>query len=166
MPRARHLAVERLLSVSKFAAQERVTPARILQLLAENCIPAARGAGHRWVIPAAATVVRLAPGRSKKLRFSDDAAALLCRMARKYVWWLRPAEALKRPWRVVAQVMELGDYDDVRRTETVLGRDTLVTALRQADPGCFSPSSWAYWHYRLELAQPGEVPPLPERVIP
>ena len=87
-------------------------------------------------------------------------------MARKYVWWLRPAEALEQPFRVVSQVMELGDYDDVCRVETALGRKALVSALRQAEPGRFSPPSWAYWHYRLRLARPGAVPPLPRRAIP
>ncbi|OGA47172.1 MAG: hypothetical protein A3G24_21450 [Betaproteobacteria bacterium RIFCSPLOWO2_12_FULL_62_13] len=87
-------------------------------------------------------------------------------MARKYVWWLAPGEALKRPHLVTSQVMELGDYDDMSRIESTLGREALVAALREAEPGRFSARSWTYWHYRLKLARPGAVPPLPERVIP
>jgi len=166
MPTGSRRAAEPLLSVSQFAAREGVTRARVLQFLAENRIPGARRAGHQWVIPATATIVRRAPGRPRKPRLSDDAGMLLRRMARKYVWWLRPVEALKQPSRVVSQVMELGDHDDVCRLEAALGRKALVAALLQAEPGRFSRPSWAYWHYRLRLARPGAVPALPGRVIP
>ena len=166
MPKASRRAVEPLLSVSQFAAREGVTRARVLQLLADGRIAGARRAGHQWVIPATATIVRRAPGRPRKPRVSDGAGRLLHRMAQKYVWWLRPAEALKQPSRVVSQVMELGEYDDVCRLEAALGRKGLVAALRAAEPGRFSPPSWAYWHYRLRLAPPGAVPPLRHRVIP
>ena len=154
-----------LLSVSQFAAREGVTRARVLQLLADDRIAAARRAGHQWVIPAAAAIVRRAPGRPRTRR-NPDADAFLRHMARKYVWWLSPGEALKRLHLVVSQVMELGDYDDVSRMESTLGRDALVAALCEAEPGRFSAPSWTYWHYRLGLAGPGAVPPLPERVIP
>jgi hypothetical protein len=30
----------------------------------------------------------------------------------------------------------------------------------------FDARSWHYWHYRLGLAEPDKVPPLPSRVIP
>src|SRR5687767_12351281 len=130
MPKAGRRASEPLLSVSQFAAREGVTRARVLQLLADNRISGARRAGHQWVIPATATIVRRAAGRPKKPRISDDAGRLLHRMAQKYVWWLRPAEALRQPSRVMSQVMELGDYDDVCRLEAALGRSALVAALR------------------------------------
>jgi hypothetical protein len=91
---------------------------------------------------------------------------LLRRMAARYMWWLKPTDALERPARVIAQVMELGDYADVCRLEAALGRKALVAVLRQAEAGRFSPPSWTYWHYRLALACPGAVPPLPQRRIP
>ena len=31
-----------------------------------------------------------------------------------YIWWRTPDEAVAMPQRVVAQVMNIGDYDDVR----------------------------------------------------
>ena len=31
----------------------------------------------------------------------------------KYLWWKSTAEALEHPGRIVAQVMNLGDYKDV-----------------------------------------------------
>jgi hypothetical protein len=165
MAAAVHGTSKQFLSVSQFAAREGVTRARVLQLLADDRIPGARRAGHQWVIPATATIVRRAPGRPKK-RKTLNPASFLRRLARKYVWWLSPDEALNRRHLVMSQVMELGDYDDMTRLESTLGRDVLAATLRNAEPGRFSARSWTYWHYRLELARPGAVPPLPVRVIP
>jgi len=159
-----HGAADQLLSVSQFAAREGVTRARILQLLSAGRIAGARRIGHHWVIPAAAALLRRAPGRPKG-GGTITASGFLRRMARRYVWWLPPADALKRPHLVPSQVMELGDYDDVVRMESVLGRDALAAALREAEPGRFSVPSWTFWHYRLGLARPGRVPRLPKRAI-
>ena len=158
-------AGDRLLSVSQFAAREGVTRARILQLLSASRVAGARRIGHHWVIPAAAALVRRAAGRPKGGGSTIAASGFLRRMARRYVWWLPPADALKRPHLVPSQVMELGDYDDVVRMESVLGRDALAAALRRAEPGRFSAPSWTFWHYRLGLARSGRVPPLPKRAI-
>ena len=57
----------------------------------------------------------------------------------------------------------MGDYQDVRRLEAALGREALAAALRRSEPGRLSARSWTYWHYRLGLAVPGRVPPLPKR---
>jgi hypothetical protein len=150
------------LSVSQFAAREGVSRARVLQLLAARRVAGARRTGHQWTIPAAARIERLPPGRPRARR-PERAERLLHRLAKKYVWWLPPGEALARPHLVTAQVMNLGDYDDARALEAALGRDRLAAALRAAEPGRFSPRSWSYWHYRLGLAAPGRVPPLPRR---
>ena len=158
-------AGDQLLSVSQFAAREGVSRARVLQLLAASRIAGARRIGHHWVIPATAAHGRRAPGRPKGRGTVISAERFLRRMARKYVWWLSPADALGRPHLVIAQVMELGDYNDVVHMESVLGRDALVAALRRAEPGRFSAPSWTFWHYRLGLARPGRVPPLPRRAI-
>ena len=154
-----------LLSVSQFAAREGVSRARVLQLLAASRLPGARRIGHHWVIPATAAHGRRAPGRPKGGENATAASGFLRRMARKYVWWLSPADALGRSHLVTAQVMELGDYDDVLRLESVVGRDALVAALQEAEPGRFSAPSWTFWHYRLGLARPGRVPVLPKRTI-
>ena len=160
-----HGASDQLLSVSQFAAREGVTRTRVLQLLSVGRIPGARRTGHHWVIPAAATIVRRAPGRPKRRENRAGADRFLRRMAAKYVWWLKPADALRRPHLVIAQVMELGDYNDVVRMESALGRGALAAALCEAGPGRFSAPSWAFWHYRLGLARPGQVPRLPKRAI-
>lgn len=83
--------------------------------------------------------------------------------AAKYIWWKTPDEALHQPERIVAQVMELGDYEDVQTIADQLGDPYLKTVLLHAQAGVFSPKSWAYWHYRLGLSRPGQVPALPKR---
>ena len=85
--------------------------------------------------------------------------------ARKYLWWLTPEEALARPERIIAQVMNLGDYADVQALAALVGDEVLRDVLRQASAGQFNERSWAYWHYRLGLAAPDQVPPLPKRAF-
>lgn len=90
-------------------------------------------------------------------------AELLQRFARKYIWWKKPEEAAAQPRRVVAQVMNIGDYDDVQILVHQAGIQYLREVLARAEAGQFDARSWTYWHYRLDLSNPGEVPPLPER---
>jgi hypothetical protein len=151
-----------LLSVPQFAAREGVSRIRVLQLLTARRIPGAHKIGHRWAIPSAAVLRRRARGRPRKAA-AGAADRLLRAMARKYIWWLSPGEALARPGLVVTQVMEMGDYEDVRRVEAAVGRRALADALRQAEPGRLSARSWTYWHHRLGLARSGRIPPLPRR---
>jgi hypothetical protein len=88
---------------------------------------------------------------------------LLRRLAGKYIWWKSEDDALRDPQRVAAQVMDIGDYDDVQRLAKGLGDDYLRQVVANAEPGQLNERSWAYWHYRLGLAKPGKVPPLPKR---
>ena len=82
------------------------------------------------------------------------------------MWWLSPSEAMDYPARVVTQVMNIGVFEDARRLAETLGDDCLRAVLRQAEAGQLNARSWHYWHYRLELAELGQVPPLPVRRIP
>jgi hypothetical protein len=84
-------------------------------------------------------------------------------LAKKYLWWQTPDEAARDQQRLVAQVMNMGTFDDVRFVETQLGAEYLRRVLKHALPGHFDPRSWTYWHYRLGLAKPDRVPPLPQR---
>ncbi|MFY9316024.1 MAG: hypothetical protein WAO95_10745 [Burkholderiales bacterium] len=84
-------------------------------------------------------------------------------LARKYLWWMDPAEALHDQDRLVAQVMNMGTFEDARYVEDRLGDDHLRRILKQARPGHFSERPWTYWHYRLGLSKPGKVPALPGR---
>lgn len=89
--------------------------------------------------------------------------ALFRRLARKYVWWKSPAQALRRPERIAAQVINMGDYDDVQDLVDASGKAFLRSVLRSAEIGQFNARAWHYWHYRLGLADLGTVPPLPVR---
>lgn len=89
----------------------------------------------------------------------------LKRLAAKYVWWKTPDDAARLPDRVMAQVMNIGDYADVQSLVALVGDDRLRNVLAQAQAGQFFALSWAYWHYRLALAKLGEVPQLPVRTF-
>lgn len=66
---------------------------------------------------------------------------LLRLLASKYIWWKTPDESLRFPQRVIAQVMNIGDYKDVQ----ALAHDQTEFALKQtlltAEAGQFSPKS-------------------------
>ncbi|MFN9692540.1 MAG: hypothetical protein ACK52U_16785 [Synechococcaceae cyanobacterium] len=93
----------------------------------------------------------------------DQEQALLQGLAARLIWWQSPEQALRHPDRVIAQVMDLGDFDSVLLLRQVLGDHRLAAVLRRAQPGWFSPRSWTYWHLKLGVASAGEVPPLPRR---
>ena len=61
-------------------------------------------------------------------------------LAAKYSWWQSPEEAVKRPEPVVAQVMNLGDFDDARALIARLGEGPFVHVLRTAEAGQFTPA--------------------------
>lgn len=84
-------------------------------------------------------------------------------LARKYIWWKTPEEAVEFPSRVIAQVMNIGDYADVQSMASQVGDDALRDVLTHAEIGQFSERSWTYWHYRLGTAALDHVPPLPAR---
>ncbi len=87
----------------------------------------------------------------------------LKRLASKYIWWKMPDEAVAMPQRVIAQVMNIGDYADVQALADQVGDDVLREVLAHAEAGQFSERSWAYWHYRLGLASVDRVPAIPVR---
>jgi hypothetical protein len=88
---------------------------------------------------------------------------ILRQLASKYIWWKSPEEALRYPQRIAAQVMDIGDYDDVQRLANAFGDDYLRRIIAKAEAGQLNERSWTYWHYRLVLAKPGKVPPMPKR---
>jgi len=86
---------------------------------------------------------------------------LLKELAGKYIGWKTPDEALLAPERVMAQVMNMGDYADVCVLADTVGDKVLCDVLIHAEAGQFNARSWTYWHYRLGLASVDHVPPLP-----
>jgi len=85
--------------------------------------------------------------------------------AAKYIWWKTPEEAMELPERIIAQVMDIGDYDDVHALAELVGDDYLRQVIANSEAGMFSEKSWTYWHYRLGLAKPGQVPAMPRRRV-
>ncbi|WP_429454861.1 nucleotidyl transferase AbiEii/AbiGii toxin family protein [Paraburkholderia sp. WC7.3g] len=89
----------------------------------------------------------------------------LKRLAAKYIWWNTPDEAAQCPDRVITQVMNLGSYSEVEGLVAQMGSDALRHVLTHAKPGEFNERSWAYWNYRLGLADIDHMPPMPTRKI-
>jgi hypothetical protein len=83
--------------------------------------------------------------------------------AGKYIWWKTPEDAIAMPERVIAQVMNIGDYADVQTLASQVGDEALREVLIHAEAGQFNERSWVYWHYRLGLSGVDEVPALPVR---
>ena len=94
---------------------------------------------------------------------SQTDIALLKRLASKYVWWKTPEEALAMPERVMAKVMNIGDYADVQDLVSQVGDEVLRDVISHAQAGQFDQRSWAYWNYRLGLASVDHLPPMPSR---
>ncbi len=90
---------------------------------------------------------------------------MLKRFAARYIWWKTPEEAVEMPERIVAQVMDIGDFDDVQELAEAVGDEYLRHVIADAEAGMFSGKSWAYWHYRLGLAKSGETIRMRERRV-
>jgi hypothetical protein len=88
---------------------------------------------------------------------------VLLELARRYVWWLPPTEALARPHLLLCQLMQLGTAEDVGLARGLVGDDAFRDALRSAPPGVLDAKSWNFWHLVL-LGQP--PPPPPSRPLP
>lgn len=95
--------------------------------------------------------------------YDESMPAPLHDLAAKYIWWQTPEVAELQPLRVMAQVMDIGTFADVRTLEETVGSQALVEVIRHAEPGWFSPRSWHFWHRRLGMADSGNVPHLPAR---
>lgn len=88
----------------------------------------------------------------------------LRQLARKYIWWKLPDGSLPSARRVIAQVMNIGDFADVTDLIKAVGEEAFRNVLLTSEPGELSERSWAYWHYRLRMIAPDEdPPPLPSR---
>ena len=81
-------------------------------------------------------------------------------IAEKLCWWDAPAVALRNRTRFLAQVMTLGNWEDVRTVREVFGIEALRDVLSEPPAGVFDDASWIYWHHFLRI---DPVPPLPRR---
>ena len=94
------------------------------------------------------------------------AYSLLKPFATRYIWWKSADIAISQPERIIAQVMELGDFNDVQKLLALVGEDTFREVITHAEAGLFSPKSWYYWHYRLGLCKSDDpIPQMPKRKL-
>jgi hypothetical protein len=82
-------------------------------------------------------------------------------VVKRVFWWGTPEEWLEAPLRFFAQVMTYGDFDDVRTTLVLLGKDAFAHVLDNPPPGVFDVKSWTFWHLYYQRA----VPPMPVRKL-
>jgi hypothetical protein len=75
-------------------------------------------------------------------------------LGEKYMWWPAVGASGHSEDRIVAQVMDIGTYEDILRLEAAVGRERLAEVMRHAQPGWISARSWDFWRGRL-LAQAG-----------
>ena len=92
-----------------------------------------------------------------------DAATLIAEFARKYIWWAPIGDQPHSEERVIAQVMDLGTFDDIRRLEKTVGYDRLADVMLRAAPGWLSYRSWEFWRGRLSRALGKSMPDKPPR---
>lgn len=95
---------------------------------------------------------------------SGDTTAWL-RLARRYIWWQAPKQAICNKHKLMAQVMNLGTIDDVAILRALVDDDALRAVLADASPGWFSERSWHYWHQMLGEADLVDVPAMPVRTF-
>jgi hypothetical protein len=88
---------------------------------------------------------------------------LLGKLGQKYIWWAPTGGEPHAPERIIAQVMNIGTYDDIRVLETTLGFRRLAEVMLHAAPGWFSPRSWNFWRGRLRLETDAQIPAEPPR---
>ena len=83
------------------------------------------------------------------LHSEPQADRLLAEFERKYIWWKPICGSRHSDDRIIAQVMNLGTYDDIRRLEKAVGRERLAATLGRAAAGWLSDRSWEIWRGRL-----------------
>jgi hypothetical protein len=88
---------------------------------------------------------------------------LVAELGRKYVWWAPIGDQPHASDRIIAQAMNIGTYEDIRRLETTLGSARLADVMIHAAPGWFSPRSWSFWRGRLSLETTTAIPSEPPR---
>jgi len=87
-----------------------------------------------------------------------QAAANLDELARRYMWWMAPSEALAHRDRLLCQLMQLATVEDVEVARRWFGDSAFREALRAAPPGVFDMRSWTFWHRFWFDASPPELP--------
>lgn len=90
---------------------------------------------------------------------TPEQAGFVAELARRYLWWEPVGDNPHAFARMVAQIMNLGTYEDIRRLEAKIDEGTLVAVMAQAQAGWFSERSWEFWRGRLSADTLPAVPP-------
>jgi hypothetical protein len=94
---------------------------------------------------------------------SEASSEFIASLGAKYMWWPAVGVARHSDERIIAQVMDIGSYEDILRLEAVLDRERLAEVMRHAAPGWISARSWDFWRGRLRAQAGLEVPERPPR---
>ncbi len=86
----------------------------------------------------------------------------LTELMRRYVWWESSEWAYAHPDIFLANVMNLGSWDDIQALRRNIGDEPLKAVLIHPPPGYFSYRSWDYWHVKLNMLP---IPSLPSRKL-
>lgn len=73
------------------------------------------------------------------------------KLAARYVWWLDPAETLRRPRLLLRQILRFGTEDDYVAARRQWGSAAFRRALVTAPPGTLDQRSWVFWHRHYGL---------------
>jgi hypothetical protein len=88
-------------------------------------------------------------------------ADLLADFAARDIWW-RDDNAPSGD-RIIAQVMSIGTWDDIRRLEAAYNPDEIRDVMLRAQPGWISDKSWELRRGRLGAHGAGAIPQAPPR---
>lgn len=83
-------------------------------------------------------------------------------VARRVVWFEKPAEALADPVRIMAYAMTYATDEDMQVIRRTVSDADFREALDKAPPGIIDPQSWAYWNAMLGRYP---APPAPRRTF-
>lgn len=103
--------------------------------------------------------ISFSPARAHRSRLPSP-SPVLKRLRKRYIWWKTPGIEPDEN-RTIAQVMDIGTYEDVKALTAEVGRIRIKQVLSDARPGWFSSRSWDYWHLVLGLSKFDEIPPQP-----
>jgi hypothetical protein len=83
-------------------------------------------------------------------------------IARRILWFEKPADVLADPIRFIAYAAANATYEDMKIIRKYVSDDDFREALDKAPPGIIDGRSWAYWNSKMGRYP---APPMPERKL-
>ena len=94
-------------------------------------------------------------------KMSEAQKEFLLDSARRYIWWETANTAMSNPKKVLAQIMNIGVWNDICKLVELFSEQDLLDVLDTAEIGQFNERSWHFWHNRMSV----EIPPIPRRIL-